>query len=161
MLAAERDKRIKRVVEWAGPTDWFESMGEEGWTQRELVEEGLRIHAKPNETAGQFIERFLLKGINGTWNLEDTRLKMIASSPLYFASSLPAVQIHHGVEDYSVPIANASALVSTLDKQGRSKRGLEHYFYEGFGHDTDVPIATERSRKFLTEKTATGHKVRR
>jgi dipeptidyl aminopeptidase/acylaminoacyl peptidase len=149
MLTAERDKRIKGVVEWAGPTDWFELMGEEGWTQRELVEEGLRIHAKPNETAGQFIERFLLKAINGTWNLEDTRLKMIASSPLYFASSLPALQIHHGVEDYNVPIANARALVDSLKNQDRSKQSFEPFFYEGFGHDTDVTLATGRSHKFF------------
>jgi hypothetical protein len=139
-------------VEWAGPSDWFELMGEEGWTQRELVEEGLRIHAKPNETAGQFIERFLLKAINGTWSLEETRLKIIASSPLYFASLLPPLQIHHGVEDYNVPIANARALANSLKKQGRAGRNFEPYFYEGFGHDTDVQIATERSHKFLIEK---------
>jgi pimeloyl-ACP methyl ester carboxylesterase len=152
MLAAERDKRIKGVVEWAGPSDWFELMAEQGWTQQELVEEGLRVHAKPYETAGQFIERFLLKAINGTWNLEETRLKMIASSPLYFASSLPNLQIHHGVEDYNVPIANAHALADSLKKKGRAGNDFEPYFYEGFGHDTDVQVATERSHKFLTEK---------
>jgi hypothetical protein len=152
MLAAIREKRIKGVVEWAGPADWFALMADEGWTQRELVEEGLRIHAKPNETAGQFIERFLLKAINGTWTLEDTRLKMLASSPLYFVSSLPALQIHHGVEDYNVPVANARALANSLTKQGRARRNLESYFYEGFGHDTDVQTATERSHKFLIEK---------
>ena len=152
MLAAERDKRLKGVVEWAGPAEWFELMGEEGWTQRELVEEGFRIHAKPYETAGQFIERFLLKAINGMQNLEETRLKMIASSPLYFASSLPGLQIHHGVEDYNVPIANARALAESLKQEGRSGVNLEVCFYEGFGHDTDVQIATERSHKFLIEK---------
>ena len=152
MLAAERDRRIKGVVEWAGPTDWFEHMSEEGWTQQELVEEGLRIHAKPNETAGQFIERFLLKAIDGTQSLEETRLRMIAASPLYFASSLPDLQIHHGVEDYNVPIANARALADSLKKTGRSGAALEAFFYEGFGHDTDVQVATKRSHKFLHAK---------
>jgi hypothetical protein len=149
MLAAARDKRIKGVVEWAGPSDWFKLMAEEGWTQQELVEEGLRIHAKPNETAGQFIERFLLKAIDGTWNLEEARLKMIASSPLYFAPSLPSLQIHHGVEDYNVPIANARALADSLKKNGRASHELQVFFYEGFGHDTDVQIATGRSHRFL------------
>ena len=152
MLAALRDRRIKRVVEWAGPSDWFKLMADEGWTQQELVEEGLRIHAKPDETAGQFIERFLLKAINGTWNLQETRLKMLASSPLYFASTLAALQIHHGVEDYNVPIANARALTDSLKKMGKARNDLEPYFYEGFGHDTDVQLATERTHKFLIEK---------
>lgn len=151
MLAAIRDRRIKGVVEWAGPADWFDCMSEQGWTQQELVEEGLRIHAKPYETAGQFIERFLLKAIDGTWNLTATRLKMIASSPLYFTFSLPVLQIHHGVEDYNVPIANARALADSLKKSKSGKQGREAYFYEGFGHDTDVETARERSHRFLKE----------
>jgi dienelactone hydrolase len=153
MLAAERDKRIKGVVEWAGPTDWFELMGEQGWTQQELVEEGLRIHAKSDETAGQFIERFLLKAIDKTWDLESTRLKMIASSPLYFVSTLPPLQIHHGVEDNSVPIVNARALADSLKKAGRAGHDLEADFYEGSGHDTDVQFATKRSHNFLRERS--------
>ena len=152
MLVAIRDKRIKGVVEWAGPTDWFALMSEEGWTQQELVEEGLRIHAKPYETAGQFIERFLLKAVDGSWDLTTTRLKMIASSPLYFASSLPALQLHHGVEDFNVPVANARALVEALTRQGRGNKRLESFLYEGFGHDTDVQVATARSHKFLHQK---------
>ena len=157
MLAAIRDSRIKGVVEWAGPTDWFERMSEEGWTQQELVEEGLRIHAKPNETAGQFIERFLLKAIDGTWDLETTRLKMIASSPLYFTASLPAMQIHHGVEDYNVPVSNAQALAVALKRRPGTGRPVEAYLYEGFGHDTDVQTASERSHKFLLEKLNSAH----
>lgn len=152
MLAAIRDKRIKGTVEWSGPTDWFRLMAGGGWTQQELVEEGFRIHAKPYETAGQFIERFLTKAINGTWDLRATRLKMIASSPLYFASSLPALQIHHGVEDYNVPIANARALADAMKKSHRAAQAPEAFLYEGFGHDTDVQTATERSRRFLKEK---------
>ena len=157
MLAAVRDSRIEGVVEWAGPTDWFERMSEEGWTQQELVEEGLRIHAKPNETAGQFIERFLLKAIDGTWNLETTRLKMIASSPLYFAASLPAAQIHHGVEDYNVPVSNAQAAADALKQRPGIGRTVEVYLYEGLGHDTDVQMASERSHKFLLEKLKSAH----
>ncbi len=157
MLAAVRDSRIEGVVEWAGPTDWFERMSEEGWTQQELVEEGLRIHAKPNETAGQFIERFLLKAIDGTWNLETTRLKMIASTPLYFAASLPAAQIHHGVEDYNVPVSNAQAAADALKQRPGIGRTVEVYLYEGLGHDTDVQMASERSHKFLLEKLKSAH----
>lgn len=152
LLAAIRDKRIKAVVEWAGPTEWFELMAGEGWTQRELVEEGLRIHARPSETAGQFIERFLLKSVEGSRDLKETRLKMIASSPLYFATMLPGVQIHHGEEDRSVPIVNAKALAESLRKSRRHQGEYEAYFYEGFGHDTDVALAAERSREFFRKK---------
>jgi dipeptidyl aminopeptidase/acylaminoacyl peptidase len=151
LLCAIRDKRIKGVVEWAGPTDWFSLMADEGWTQQELVEEGLRIHAKPNETAGQFIERFLLKAMNGTWNLQDTRLKMIAASPLYFTKSLPDVQIHHGVEDYNVPVINAHSLADSLKKNTQTAGHLEAIFYKGFGHDTDVANAAKHSARFLIE----------
>jgi len=52
-----------------------------------------------------------------------------------------------------VPIANARALADSLKMKGRAGNDFEPYFYEGFGHDTDVQIATERSHKFLIEKT--------
>jgi hypothetical protein len=65
LLAGIRDPRIRCVVEWAGPTDWFELMGTEGWTERELIAEGLRTRANPSETGGQNVERFLLKAIRG------------------------------------------------------------------------------------------------
>ncbi len=157
LLAGLRDKRIEAIVEWSGPTEWFELMAGGGWTQQELVEEGLQIHARPFETAGQFIERFLLKSIEGSRNLKETRLKMIASSPLYFAALLPAVQIHHGVEDRSVPIVNAKALADLLQKLGRHQGEYEAYFYEGFGHDTDVILASERSRDFFRKRLSSGN----
>ena len=53
LLAAIRDPRIRQVVDWAGPSDLFRLMGQDGWTQREAVAEGLRYRSPPRGIGGR------------------------------------------------------------------------------------------------------------
>ncbi len=149
LLAGIRDPRIRCVVDWAGPTDWFELMGTEGWTEQELFAEGLRTRANPSETGGHNIERFLLKAIKGEENLEAVRQRMIASSPLYFAHRLPLVQLHYGAEDTSVPIKNGLQLAAQLRRRKVPSARFEAFFYPGEGHDTDRIAAPVHTRRFI------------
>jgi hypothetical protein len=179
LLFGERDPRISCVVEWAGPTDWFELMGTEGWTQQELFAEGLRTRAAPSETGGQLVEHFLLKAVRGEEDLGTVRHRMLASSPLYFAKRLPRVQLHYGMEDTSVPVRNGLQLAARLKlpnsaqaamSRGDERRsrsisrrvsragGSEAFFYPRQGHDTDRLMAPDLSRKFLIEALLEGRK---
>ncbi|MEO6324737.1 MAG: prolyl oligopeptidase family serine peptidase, partial [Thermoanaerobaculia bacterium] len=144
LLAAARDHRIRRVIDWAGPSDWFSLMGTEGWTQRESVIEGLRIRSKAPEEGGQFIERFLARAIAHTADLQQTRHRMLASSPLWFAAALPITLAAYGVEDDMVPIRNGKELA----RLGYSR--VKPLFLEGAGPDLDR-TAFEKSRLFLLD----------
>ena len=155
LLLGIRDARIGCVVNWAGPTDWFELMGTGGWSEQELYGEGIRTRATPSETGGQRVERFLLKAIEGREDLRAVRRRMLASSPLYFAGRLRQVQLHYGEEDSSVPVRNGRRLAAEL-KGKRPATTYETYFYPGAGHDTDrikAPnITREYFKKFLKIK---------
>ena len=175
LLMAEREPRIRCVVEWSGPTDWFSLMGTEGWTQEELFAEGLRTRAKPDETGGQLVEHFLLKAVRAEESLKEVRHRLIASSPLYFARRLPRAQLHHGMEDPFVPVRNGVELAKSLRlrpvaKLGREataradlertralvmQRGqFEAFFYRQQGHDTDRLLAPVLSRQFIIDCVA-------
>jgi dipeptidyl aminopeptidase/acylaminoacyl peptidase len=148
LLAGIRDPKIKFVIDWAGPVDWFGLMGTDGWTQKEIVRDALLFKAAPQEEGGQFIERFLAKSISGNQSLREARIKMLASSPLYFAERLPLkIQIHYGEEDEMVPLVNGRKLLQRIKK--RNSTFAEAYFYPSSGHDLDLEKAYRRSKIFL------------
>jgi tetratricopeptide (TPR) repeat protein len=150
LLAGIRDKRIKYVLDWAGPVDWFNLMNELGYTQQEFVSAGLALRSTPFQVGGQLIEWFLLKNIKGEDGLPGARKRMIASSPLYFLSKLPIVQAHYGTEDGIVPVANGLAIRRELNKRTKDKyQGV--FFHPNVGHDLDPMIAFEKSRNFLLQ----------
>ncbi|MGH7784432.1 MAG: alpha/beta hydrolase family protein, partial [Candidatus Binatia bacterium] len=149
LLLGIRDRRIKCVVEWSGPTDWFYLMGTEGWSEQELWAEGIRIHADPMQTGGQNLERFYSKAIEGRASLADVRHNMIASSPLYFAERLPLSQFHYGLEDPSVPTRNGYALVEEFKRHKVAATRYRVFFYPGEGHDTDRINGPVTSRDFV------------
>ena len=148
LLAGMRQSRIKRVIDWVGPIDWFEEMGTEGWSQRELAKDGLRLQSPPSGVAGQFIERFLAKAVRGERGLKETRLHMIASSPFYFVGDLPRTQAHYGVKDGMVPVRNARELQRAMEAAGRKE---SIFLYEQSGHDLDNNLSVKRTREFLME----------
>lgn len=149
LLTGIRERRVDCVVSWAAPTDWFSGMDIGGWTQRELVEDGLRHRAVPGETGGQFINYFLSPAIAGRRGFADTRLHLIASSPLYFAERLPLAQVHWGLEDAIVPPVNGQALVTRHERAGGLKQCLDAQFHPEAGHDQDRQLAPRLSREFL------------
>ncbi len=148
LLAGERDHRIRCVAEWAGPTDWFSLMGEDGWTPRQVAEDALRYHARLSDRGGQFIYNFLRHAVAGEEDLAAVRSRLIASSPLYFAAQLPATQIHYGMEDSMVPIRNGRSLAREADAH---KVKLEVHFYPDAGHDQDIFQAPQLTKRFLLD----------
>lgn len=157
LLAGIRDPKIKLVLDWSGPADWFELMATEGWTQQEIMADGLLNKAKPEDDGGQFIETYLAKAIEGKWNLAQVRLKMLAGSPLYFLESLPRTQIHHGIEDEMVPVINGYAIERAMRKSGRNSPAFEAFFYQNAGHDLNYKIAARESKKFVISLLAGGN----
>jgi len=146
MLAGIRDKRIKKVVSWSGPVDWFELMGANGWPESAIVADALLKRVEPQEDGGQFVRTFLAKAISGERNLAQVRLHMIESSPLYFADRLPPFQAYYGVEDRMVPVRNGRALERALQN-----RDLVHriFYHAEAGHDLNPKLAYPESKKFL------------
>jgi fermentation-respiration switch protein FrsA (DUF1100 family) len=151
LLAGIRDRRISGVLDWAAPVDWFEEMGTGGWTQKELVADGLRMKAQPGESGGQFIERYLKKSMDGLRGLHDVRLQMIASSPLYFVQRIPRLQAHYGIEDDIVPIRNGEALRATLHERGKQPPFSKLFFHDNAGHVLHRTIAFRESRAFVLD----------
>ena len=151
LLAGIRDNRISSVLDWVGPMEWFELMGSGGWSQRELAADGLRMKATPRESGGQFIERYLKKSVDGTRGLNEVRLQMIASSPLYFARRLPRLEAHYGIEDDMVPIRNGEALRAALNHHGEPRASSKFFFHKNAGHDLNRTIAFRESRAFVLD----------
>lgn len=85
LLAGIREKRIKRAVGIAGPTDFLTL------TTKHLNDPTYQC---------QFLNN--LKGKN--ISLAEARIKLLMSSPLHFVSHLPLTQLHMGLKDKNVPI---------------------------------------------------------
>src|SRR5690606_2383281 len=90
-LMGERDKRVKRVLGIAGPTNLLELTSK--------MENDLTYQCQ-----------FLSDLVNETATIAETRHKMIASSPIYFAENLPVSQLHLGKEDKIVPVSQGEML---------------------------------------------------
>ncbi len=151
LLAGARDARIGCVVDWAGPTDWFRLMGENGFTPEELIRDALQHRATPREDGGQLVDQFLRPAIDRRAPLAEMREKLIASSPLSFAEDLPRTQLHYGSEDVSVPLANGTELAKRLATLHRPPRCDEVIVHAGAGHDQDSIDAPRQTRQFLLE----------
>jgi hypothetical protein len=141
LLAGIRDKRFDCVVAWAAPSDHFFEMVQSGWTPRERVAEGLRVKADVFGMGGQFIETFLSK----PRSVAETRLHLIASSPLWFAGELPPAQAHYGLDDNIVSAGNGRALAAR-------NSSIEMIWHAEAGHDLDKEKASRESRRFVVQR---------
>lgn len=84
-----------------------------------------------------------------TSSIEATRLRVIASSPLYFAESLPPVQLHYGGEDIIVPVSNGVLLANRLRARGDDGPTFELLLHPFGGHNLDRTISDPKTRDFL------------
>ena len=141
LLAGLRDLRFDCVVAWSAPVDHFFEMVQSGWTPRERAAEGLRAKSDVFGIGGQFIETFLSK----PRPVAETRLHLLASSPLWFADRLPPTQAHYGVDDNMVSVRNGRALLAR-------KPAIEVIFHEMAGHDLDQGKAWRETRRFLLQR---------
>lgn len=146
LLTGIRDKRMKYVIDLAGPTDWFDAMNELGWKKRETVEAGLFNKSDNFQIGGQTIGWAFKKSIEGKEGFKEARLRYIASSPLYFANRLPYTQLYYGEEDLIVPVANGKNLAERLEKKSQK---FEFFIHKGEGHDLDKNATAANCRRLL------------
>ena len=144
LIAGQRDPRIKAVLAFAPPTDFFIEMGRPGidWANR-LAEASRDGRLQPDTRESQFLDWFV-RGRDGL-PLTELRRRIAAASPMYFAERLPPFQIHQGDGDLAVPVRNAIALRDRLSPS--DARGV--FIYAGAGHMLDETTAAATARGFL------------
>jgi pimeloyl-ACP methyl ester carboxylesterase len=149
MLLGERDPRVRAIVSWSGPVGWIENMPQFGWSEFEIVREGVSRKLPPTYTSGQAIRTFFKRAIEGKANLEQTRDRLIASSPIYFLSQLPPAQLHYGVNDYDVPIAEGKSVEAAVERLGSKKPTVSIIYDADGGHDLNPKICVPTTKSFL------------
>ena len=83
---------------------------------------------------------------------EEIRKRIMASSPYYFASRLPAFELHQGTEDQKTTVWHARQLDKHLKEIGRDDSTYRIYIYENKGHGyDDEEIVCESLRRFLSK----------
>lgn len=148
LLMAERDRRIDAVVEFFGPTDFFDSY------VQEIVEEALGGTLRDLPGLEVLNERLIQPLKEGLVTIEEVRVEMLRRSAVYFAEALPAVQVHHGTADDVVDVSQAKQLREALEALGPSAPESEVFIYPGGRHDvvgleTGIPRAVDFLSRFL------------
>lgn len=105
LLASSRDRRITRAVVVAAPTD---------------------MKALYMLYPDQFRLLFFNDLLKGKISENEARGKFISSSPIYFTSDLPAVQLHHDKNDPFVPAEFAMKMEENMKAKGKV---IDTYFY--------------------------------
>jgi dipeptidyl aminopeptidase/acylaminoacyl peptidase len=121
-LAGQRDDRLGLVIAAAGLTDFY----------------------RQDATLYRWYECNFVTGRTS----HDSRLKILASSPLHFTRRSPATRIHHGTDDVGVPLWNAQEMHARLIASGVNSR---LYIYNA-GHGlASFPQFQEDARTNLAE----------
>lgn len=133
LLAACRDKRIRKSVVIAAPTD-----------MRALFD--------------LYPEQFKLLFFNdlhtGKISEQEARRRFIASSPSYFVDELPSVQLHYDEKDPFVPVEFARQFVQ---KMKTSQCPVEvHYYTEGIHGFWEAPEFWKAVQEFVSFDERTG-----
>lgn len=129
LLMAVRDVRIDLVVEFFGPTDFFDTY------VQEVVADALRDQPRALPGLDVLNERFIQPLKEGTLSVDEFRIELVRRSAVLFADRLPPVQVHHGTADAVVAVSQAESLIATLESLGRGPPEDEFWIYPGGGHD--------------------------
>jgi dipeptidyl aminopeptidase/acylaminoacyl peptidase len=146
MLMGIRDPRIDRVVEFFGPTDFFEAY------VQEVTAEALR--GSPRDLPGlAFLDETFIQPLRrGELTVAEVRPELIRRSAVLFAERLPALQVHHGDADDVVDVGQAESLIATMAALGRGAPEFESYIYQGGGHSLlTLPGSVPRAVDFFSE----------
>lgn len=144
LLMGIRDTRIRAIVSYFAPTDFFGPFVRD--VVREILEGTPRNLPGLDVLAREFVEPLRA----GSLAMDAVRLELLRRSPARFADRLPRVQIHHGTADDVVPVDEAEHLISAMDALGRGPPEFEAWIYPGAGHSPlGMPESIERTRTFL------------
>lgn len=143
LLMAERDSRIKWVLNFVGPLDFIGRTLFQRTFDIKLLENGIESNYQvPNNLGEQYVYFFLERLKKGEVSLEKVRKKIIQSSPYYFVSNLTKTQIqmHYGEDDIS--FVQLQRFNFQLEELGLNCPQYEVYTYAKRGHDLvgDKPV---------------------
>lgn len=134
LLVAERDKRVKLAAGVAFPTDLLSLTA---------------FHQNDDTYRFQFLDAL----INKNSTIEETRFKMIASSPLYFCRYLPKTQMHFGQKDEITPASQGQMLLNAMKDAGLESN-IQLFIYPDRAHSNiadNNPEMEQRIRLFFDE----------
>jgi dipeptidyl aminopeptidase/acylaminoacyl peptidase len=151
LLMAIRDPRVKGVVDYFGPTDFYLP------EVRSLADRALRSRIPRLPGAGYLADSVLFALRDGRTTVERARSELLRRSPVYFAHRLPPTQIHHGTRDEEVPIVHSQRLMDAFGRLGRTAPLWEMNTYPGGGHRPHTLTgAQQRTDDWLQRVVASG-----
>lgn len=144
LMMGIRDRRVDRVVEFFGPTDFFDGF------VRDLVERALDGGAVNLPGFEVLDARYVQPLGAGTRTIAEVRHQLALRSPALFARDLPPVQVHHGTADPVVAPSQAESLIRALQALGRGAPGDGYHLYPAGVHDLfTLPGSVGRALEFL------------
>lgn len=129
MLWAARDDRIKRVINFFGPTDLISD-----WT-KEITYEALNGNLVELPGLDYLDENIIQPLKNNTLSINEARHELIKRSPVYFLQEMLPIQVHHGMEDEIVPVSQAERIIQKANELSLTDSEFQSYLYENSGHD--------------------------
>ncbi len=124
MLMAIRDPRIKRVLEFFGPTDFY------GTYVQDIVEGALAGTAYALPGFDVLNARFVQPLKAGQVTLDQMRAELLRRSPVYFTDRLPVLQVQHGDADETVDVSQAQRLINVM----KSRNDFTYFIWPGGKH---------------------------
>ena len=144
LLMAARDPRVKAVVDFSGPTDFFIP------PVRRIAERAIRLRLPRLPGAGYLADSVLFALRDGRIPASRARLELVRRSPAWFAHRLPPVQAHHGTDDDEVPVAHGDRLAEALRALGPAAPAWEYHRYPGGRHRPSTLAESQaRTEAFL------------
>ncbi|MFT6108157.1 MAG: hypothetical protein ACJA2W_001067 [Planctomycetota bacterium] len=128
MLLAARDDRIRRIVDLFGFTDFSLPSVQ---SQLDLI---LNQGVQPSGIGRVAYESFVFEWLSGTMSLAEARQAWIRRSACYFASTMPPIQAHHGLQDTAVDPSHTQVLLGALSSLGLGAPDVEGFFYPNGMH---------------------------
>jgi dipeptidyl aminopeptidase/acylaminoacyl peptidase len=136
LLMGIRDQRVKQVIDFFGPTDFFDTY------VQDITEEALNGSLRQLPGLDYLNTSFIQPLKEGTLTIADVRPELIRRSPVLFVDRLPDVQVHHGTADETVNVSQAQSLILAMQAAGRTEPSFEAYIYAGGTHS---PFTLENS----------------
>ncbi len=132
MLWAARDERIKKVVEFFGPTDLLSE-----WTQ-EITYNAL--NGRLEELPGlDYLNETIIQPLKAnSLSISKARHELIKRSAVYFLEDIVPLQLHHGMNDQIVPVEQAEILIKAASDMGLTEEDFQYYLHENVGHDENT-----------------------
>jgi dipeptidyl aminopeptidase/acylaminoacyl peptidase len=147
LLMAIRDPRVKGVVDYNGPTDFYLP------EVRRLADGALRSRIPKLPGAGYLADSVLFALRDGRTSVAAARLALLRRSPAYFVNRLPPTQIHHGTDDPELAIAHSERLVDAFSRAPGAR--WEYHPYPGAKHRAHAfPGHEARTAAFLQRVAA-------